>query len=251
MLRQQLWRLRSGWAGGVVAVHEVTASLVQTRHKARFAAETTVDSLLVLVVYLQQCVDVSFGVDLRRFGAVACLSELRNSGQTSLLDMFLELLAERLETLWYARKQRIHALQIFVLVVIKQFLEAFPHLLRMLANEDVLALADEALARVRIEISLDTIFLLAQTLFRLLQVVGDAVLGKELVGLFAVVFLSHVKERYLKVLLVNFVGHLVNITLVKTERNERINDFLDQTLIDCVAISLPLDQTKNSVCQLP
>jgi hypothetical protein len=50
-------------------------------------------------------------------------------------------------------------------------------------------------------------------------------------------------------LLINVETGFVGIGIIKPERDERIHDLLDKTLIDCVTISLLFDKAKNSAGQ--
>ena len=124
VLRQQLWALGAARAGRRVTVDKLAACLVEGRDEASLSAERTVDRLGVLLVHLEQRVDVRLRVDV----ALACRAdEFLNRVETSLLDMLLELAAQRLQPIGNTAEQSVHALQVLVLVVVEQVLEVFPH----------------------------------------------------------------------------------------------------------------------------
>ena len=84
----------------------------------------------------------------------------------------------------------------------------------------MLTFADEELPRRSVKVSLDTVFLFAETLLRLLEVVRHAVLCKECLRLLRVVFLGRIEERRFEVFLVVLQRLLVDVRLVDTKGHE-------------------------------
>ena len=111
----------------------------------------------------------------------------------------------------------------------------------MLSNKDMLAFTDELFSGFRVEITVHTVLFLPETLFSFLQVVRDAALCKKRLRFLLIVLFGCLKERGLQVLLVNIEGGFVDVGFVQAKRDEGIDNFLDKTLIDGLAIPLALD----------
>ena len=116
----------------------------------------------------------------------------------------------------------------------------------MLFRSNMLALAYESLASVSVHVAFDTVLFLAQTLVGFLHVVGNTVLREEGLRLLTVVLLGGIQEGCFEVLLVDLIRDLVDIAFIQTEGHERIDNFLDQPLVNSVTISLSLDQAQDS-----
>lgn len=120
----------------------------------------------------------------------------------------------------------------------------------MRADEDVFTFGDEQFARGRVQVPLHAILLLFQAFFGLLEIIRHRIFGDERLGLVFVVRLRATKERNLKMFLVIIERSLVQVAFIDTKGDERVHDFLDQALIDCLAVSLALDQTQDRASKL-
>jgi hypothetical protein len=68
---------------------------------------------------------------------------------------------------------------------------------------------------------------------------------KEGLRLLFVIFLGRIDKWKLEMLLVDVQTRFVCVGIIKTERYERVDDFLDKTLINDASVSLILNQSKN------
>lgn len=196
---------------------------------------------------LEESVDVGLRVDSVR---AALADKLRDGSKAGSLDVLLESLAKRLETFRDTREESIHTLKVLILVIVEELLEVVPHSHRVVADQDLFAFRDDALARVVVEVVLHPVLLLRQPLLRLLQVLGNHVPREEGFRFLRIALLSDLQEWYLEMLLVDLIRDLVNVALVQTERSEWIDNILDEGLVDRLAVPLTLDETKESARQL-
>lgn len=201
MLGKQLRRLSGRVSCGRITVDELPASLVQASHESCLSAEAPRDGLRVLAMNLEKRVNVSLGIDA--LGVITLADQLGDSGQPSVLDVLLKLLSERLQAFGNTGEQRVHPLQIFVFVEVQETLEAVPHEVRVLANKDVFAFADESFAGARVEVTVDAIFLLLQALLGFLEVFRHAVGSEEGFRLLLVVLLGGFQKWCFEELLVD------------------------------------------------
>ena len=120
----------------------------------------------------------------------------------------------------------------------------------MRADEDVFAFGDEQFACSRVQIPLHAIFLLFQAFFGLLEIIRHGIFGDKRLGLVLIVRLRGTKERSLEMFLVILEGSLVQVAFIDTKGDERVHDFLNKALIDCLAVSLALDQAQDRTREL-
>ena len=111
----------------------------------------------------------------------------------------------------------------------------------MLPDQRVLALRDERLARLVVEVALDAVLLLAEALLGLLEVVGDGVLREEGVGLGLVVLFRVGEEGGLEVVAVDVKADFGDVGLVETEGDEGVDDLFDEALVDDFAVTVLFD----------
>jgi hypothetical protein len=155
--------------------------------------------------------------------------------------MHFELLPKRIEPIVDARQEGIHTLKILILVKIKEFLEIVPHKRGVSAYESIFATGNEVFPSPSIEISIDPILFLFETLFSLLQVVGHAILSKKCLGFSLVIVDCGEKEVGLEVILVNIKACFVGVRIVEAKGNKGLNYLLDQGLVYCIAVALQFD----------
>ena len=72
---------------------------------------------------------------------------------------------------------------------------------------------------------------------------------KESLRLLFVIFLGRIDKWKLEMLLVDVQTGFIRVGIIKTEGYERVDDFLDQTLIDDASVSLIFNQSKNRACK--
>ena len=120
----------------------------------------------------------------------------------------------------------------------------------MRADEDVFAFGDEQFARSRVQIPLHAILFLFQAFFGLLEIIRHGIFGDKRLGLVLIIHLRATKERNFEMFLVIVERSLVQVAFVDTKGDERVHDLLDQTLIDCLAVSLAFDQTQDRASEL-
>lgn len=98
-------------------------------------------------------------------------------------------------------------------------LELVLHALGVVLDEDLLALADEALSRARVEVQVDAVLLVAEARLGLLHVLGDAVGREVLLRLGRVERLGRGEERHLERRAVHLEILPVRVGLVEPERD--------------------------------
>ena len=86
----------------------------------------------------------------------------------------------------------------------------------MLADENMLAFADERFTRLFVQITFHAIFLLPKSLLGLFEVIRYATLGEERLGFLHVILFGGVNKWNLKVLSVYVEAGFVGVRFVKT-----------------------------------
>ena len=95
------------------------------------------------------------------------------------------------------------------------------------------------------EIHVDALLLLLEALLGLLHVVVDRVVGDVRLALGPVVELGRGDERPLERLLVHLEVLPVDVGLVDAERDERLDELLEQRIVDRLAVPVPLDDFED------
>jgi len=94
---QKLRGFDAGCTSGGVIVYKFFAGIVETSDETGIALEVPLDHLGALTMDLEQCIDISLGIDFRH--RIALPDEPRNGSQTGPLHVFLELVPQRLEVI--------------------------------------------------------------------------------------------------------------------------------------------------------
>ena len=95
------------------------------------------------------------------------------------------------------------------------------------------------------QVHVDALLLLLEALLGLLHVVVDRVVGDVGLGLGPVVQLGRGDERPLERLLVHLEILPVDVGLVDAEGDERLDELLEQRIVDRLAVAVPLNDLED------
>ena len=114
----------------------------------------------------------------------------------------------------------------------------------------MLAFADKRLSSSSVQVPLNAVLLLLETLLSFFEVIRYTALSEECLRLLLVVFFGSFYERFFEVGLLDIEAGLVGVGFIQAKGDERLDHLLDQTLVDGFAISLELDEPEESAGEL-
>lgn len=226
---QQFGRSTFVFAGlsNTVRIYELVASLVQGSYESAVVAECCHYETVELHVDLEDGLNIYFRVVCSGFAALV------NSLLTLVVDVLLQSLFQIGESIRCPRHEHIHASQVFVFVRVQEILKLNAESVQVLMDQNGFALRGQWNLGRFVQVHLDTLLFLVQSLLNSSHILGNWIVRQEIVGLASVVLLRVLKELIFEAVLIHFqvLSLGLRVIFVQSKLNVAVDDLKMKILI--------------------